>query len=330
MNQAMRTARVWVSAGLALGLLLCSLMLSGCLAPSGATASYSNVGGGSTVTVGVTFRDAEIIATVMANGTSEQATRGGDRAVVFGNNYPGTSAELFQCVADAHRNVINLVRDEKFDPTNIRLFINEQCTKANYEKWSRWALVEGVGGRRAFFNSSHGAEDVIDGKLCNVLVTWDMVSTGNWDANTEVAPEFWSKLLRYTKSPWIFLNDSCHSGGQTRVGPVAGNTGRAVRSIEGPAVVQGRVNAAVSRAVEWPAITGGTVFAVCRADQLANEGPEGGVGTIAFWTARQNLGDSTAIRAADIVREANRLLRASGEKQNMNLVGDIGPIWQGQ
>lgn len=326
----MKQIRILVGTGLAAVLLAVSLVLSGC-SPSGVNGSFSNAGGGTTVTVGVTFRDAEILAAVIANGQRESVARGGDRAVVFGNDYPGTSAQLLQCVADAHRNVINLVKLDGFDPAGIRLFTNEACTKTNYEKWSRWALVEGAGGRRAFFNSSHGAEDVIDGKIANVLVTWDMVSSGRWDASTEVAPEFWSKLLRSTKCPWVFLNDSCHSGGQTRMNPaLPGRHGRAVRSIEGPAVVRARVDSAVTRAAEWPPITGGTVFAVCRADQLANEGPDGGVGTIAFWTARQNLGDSPAIRAADVVREANKILRAGGESQNMNLIGHIGPIWAGQ
>lgn len=280
--------------------------------------------------VGITFKgtDAELLATVKANGESDKLARGGDRAVVFGNNYPGTRAALNQCVADAHKNVINLVRIDGFDPAGIRLFLNEQCTKANYEKWSRWALAEGVGGRRAYFNSSHGGEDTgPDGKIVNVVVTYDMVVKERWDETTEVSFDFWYKLLRSTDAPWMFLNDSCHSGGQTKFSPTAAARGRSVRALEGPEVVQKRLEQAVSRNTlpEMGSLRG-TVFAVCRADQLANEGPEGGVGTNAYWAARTNLGSN--LSTPDIVRESNRLLRAVGERQNMVLIGIVGSLWQ--
>lgn len=288
-----------------------------------------------------------IIAQVMANDNNTlPAEKGnGDRAVVFGNNYPGTDAELHECVNDAKKNVVNLVKVDHFDPKNIRLFTNQQCTKSNYEMWSKWALVDGVQtalpdpatnttppnwGRRAWFNSSHGAEDTdANGKVIQVLVTDDMVRKGQWDTTTEVTFDFWYALLRTTQHPWMMLNDSCHSGGQTRlVLSLVATKGRAVRSLDGPAAVQARLNNATTRSTAMADLgkLTGTVFAVCLPNELASEGPDGGVGTNAYWNARKKLPANS--KAGDYVKECNRLFHTTNESQHFTLVGVNTPLWQ--
>ncbi len=273
--------------------------------------------------------DDAIIAAVLANGEDiNPKDISGDRAVVFGNNFPGTDAELHQCVNDAKKNVLNLVRVDGFSPKSIRLFTDRQCTKANYEKWIQWAFA--APKRPAFFNSSHGAEDTdAEGKVVDVLVTDDMVRKGYWDATTEVTFDWWYHQLRQVTSPWMLLNDSCHSGGQTKLG-LTSNARRSVRSLEGPPEVQKRVAAAVQRST---AITDigkltGTVFAVCLPNELASEGPQGGAGTEAYWQARKHL--PAEAKAGDIARECNRLFKLSQESQHFTIVGVNGPLWNGQ
>lgn len=274
--------------------------------------------------------DDAIVNAVLANGESEDTDKGsGDRAVVFGNNFPGTDAELHQCVNDAKKDVVNLVKIDGFNTKNIRLFTDRQCTKANYEKWSKWALVDGVAGsRRAFFNSSHGGEDTdANGTVVDVLVTDDMVRKNEWSAATEVTYDFWYHLLRSTTNHWLLLNDSCHSGGQTRTSLMAGLHGRSVRSLDGTPEAQARVAKAIKHSNAKAALGDltGSVVAVCLPNELASEGPGGGVGTDTYWKARKTLPNTSKV--GDYIREANRLMRLTNESQHMTLIGLNNPLW---
>lgn len=285
-----------------------------------------------TGTVSVTIKeDQDIIDAVLANGDSPdtaQGVKGGeDRAVVFGDNFPGTSAELHECVNDARKNVLNLVRFDHFPTANIRLFLNEKCTKANYERWSTWAVANAKPGDRriALMNSSHGAEDTdASGAVTDVIVTWDMVSQNRWDATTEVSAEFWQNLLRSTTVDFLVLNDCCHAGGDMRaaVSIQAAKSHKAVRSIDGPAPVKARIDSAVkhvSERTELAKLTG-TVIPACQASELSEEASGfGGAATEAFWRARKTIPATGTV--ADIIREANKVLKANGFSQHMGLVG---------
>lgn len=304
--------------------------------------------------------DESIIALVLANGESREASGSNDRAVVFGNNFPGTDAELHECVNDAKKNVINLVRFEHFNPKNIRLILNQQCTKANYEKWSKWlfegvlrtdraALINAINAgkptdkwvllksgdiKRFWGNSSHGAEDTdADGKICDIIVTWDMISRGVWDSSTEVSAQFWYDLLRSTDVNFVFLNDCCHSGGVMRhaLGLLGLQQGRIARSIEGPPVVQARVNAATQRDNSRAVLStiSGCVFAVCLPSELSEEALGiGGFGTEYFWQARKGL--DILSKNSDIVRQANKLQRENAISQHMTLIGPVKPLYVNQ
>ncbi len=259
--------------------------------------------------------DETIINEVLANGESRDVAPSttNDRAVVFGDNFPGTPAELHECVNDAKKNVLNLVRVEKFSPKNIRLFLNEKCTKKNYEGWTTWVLADAKPGDRRFFaNSSHGAEDTdADGKLVDVLVTFDMVKNNDWSPATEVSPDFWASTLRSTTVDFLFLNDSCHSGGQMRqaIAVAAKKSKRAVRSIDGPAAVQARINAATERGQSLRSlILSGSVVWACQPSELSEEDSDhGGLGTDAYWKARKALIANNP-KVGDVIREANRIL----------------------
>lgn len=273
--------------------------------------------------------DSAIVNAVLANADSEETDKGsGDRAVVFGNNFPGTDAQLYQCVNDAKKNVVNLVKIDGFNTKNIRLFTDQQCTKANYEKWVKWALVDGgPTGRRAFFNSSHGAEDTdANGNIVDVMVTDDMVRKNVWDASTEVTYDFWYNLLHGTSNRWLFFNDSCHSGGQTRIALMSINN-RRVRSIDGSPDVQARLAKAISRSNSRIALgqLTGSVIAVCLPNELASEGPNGGVGTDDYWKARKTIAVGAVV--GDYIREVNRLFKQTNESQHMTLIGVNKPLW---
>ncbi len=278
--------------------------------------------------------DDAIINAVLANGESRDIASGSaERAVIFGDNYVGTPAELHECVSDAKKNVLNLVRVEHFDPKNIRLFLNEKCTKKNYEDWTKW-LFDGADkdNRRCFFgNSSHGAEDTDEqGRIIDVIVTWEMIKLNRWDSDTEVAPSYWATTLRSTSVNYLFLNDSCHAGGamRTAVSLIAKRNNRMVRSIDGPAPVQARLDKAIGRgpSMRELALTG-TVIPACQPSELSEEDSvHGGLGTEAWWKARKSL--PLTSKSGDIVREANRLIHSEFyATQHIGLIGQNKPLF---
>ncbi len=277
--------------------------------------------------------DEAIIDAVLVNEDTRD-TGSGDRAVVFGNNYSGTQAQLHECVGDAKKNVLNLVRVEKFDPKNIRLFLDiDKCTKANYEKWVTWVVADTKPGDRRFFaSSSHGAEDTNEqGQIVDVLVTSDMILKNEWSSATEVSPEFWAKVLRSTTVNFLFLNDSCHAGGQMRheVGLAALKNKRLVRSLDGPPAVQARLNAATQRGPSLRALAlTGTVVWACQPSELSEEDSvHGGLGTDAYWKARKSM-IATNPKVGDIIREANRILHTEyAASQHEGLTGQNKPVF---
>ncbi len=274
-----------------------------------------------------TAEDEAIIQAVLANGDELERSVSGERAVCFGNNYDGLSAQLHGCISDAKKNVVNLVKVEGFNPKNIRLLTNEQCSKKNYERWATWVLSDiKPGDRRFFASSSHGGETTDEnGKIIDVLITWEMVAQGEWSSATQVSPEFWSKILRSTTGNFVFLNDSCHSGGMMRqaIGLAALKNKRLVRSIDGPPAVQARIDKATERGASWrsAAITGSVIWA-CQPSELSEEDSvRGGLGTDAYWTARKKL-ISTNPKVGDVIREANRILHSElAASQHMGLTG---------
>lgn len=280
--------------------------------------------------------DDAIIAAVLANGEIEDnprnATGGDDRAVIFGNNFPNSNAELHECVRDAKKNIVNLVKFDHFSTKSIRLFTDRQCTKKNYEKWATWVLANAKPGDRRFFgNSSHGAEDTSsDGKIYDIIVTDDMVRLNAWDSSTEVSPEFWSTLLRSTTVNFVFLNDACHAGGamKSMMSFVAAKNKRTIRSIDGPAPVQARLNTATQRGPTLRALAlTGVVLPACQPSELSEEDSvHGGLATDATWAARKNL--PVTAKSSDIVREANRILRNEyGASQHEGLIGVNKPLY---
>ncbi len=284
--------------------------------------------------VSTSAEDDAIIAAVLANGESRDVapSASNERAAVFGNNFVGTPAQLDQCVRDAKCNVVNLVKVERFDPKNIRLFLNEKCTKKNYETWCTWAAADAKPGDRrvVLMNSSHGGEDVgPDGKVCDILITMDMISQNRWDETTEVSPQFWYNLLHACNCNFLVLNVSCHSGGQMRasLSLIAQKNHRKVRSIDGPPVVQARIDAAVERTSTRTlfANLSGTIFPVCQASELAEENEDGGAGTNAFWASRKS--QPATVKSGDIARGANKNLKDHVFTQHFGLIGVNRPLF---
>lgn len=326
--------------------------LSGCAVDRLDASVTSTHSGDISGTVGITFRefqgsDDDILAIINTNREVvfrqglQAIGKSGERAVVFGNNYPGTDAQLYQCVNDAVKNILGLVRVYGFDPHNIVMYVNDECTAANYKASANWLLTDKAApaGRRFFGNSSHGAQDADStGKLRDVIVTWDMVKTGKWDETTVVPWDLWHDSIRQAPEgvTFVILNDCCHAGGVMKlIGPAplptAGTPQRLARALEGPVEVQKRVAEARKRNTRALTSTNaqikrGTVFAACRSDQLASEGENGGAATDAFWASARSMPE-TKYSILPLIKASNAHMAQRGFKQNMNPVGRLDTLW---
>ncbi len=211
-----------------------------------------------------------------------------NRAVCFGDNYPGTTRQLRGCVYDAQVCAINLCKCYGFKPNEIHLVIDADCTRANMWRWMQWALADAKpGDKRAITNSSHGAQDASLGgegepdHLHEVWVPFDF----DWSPEKEITDRQVYELLATVDEGvnYFILNDSCNSGGAARQGVRN-------KSLTPPASVATRIKGA--KHTQWRArIDGlrGTYLAGCKSNQLSADayidGQYRGAFTYNYWNS---------------------------------------------
>lgn len=267
--------------------------------------------------------DSAIISQVLNGPKSLDNQR--NRILLAGCNYPGTQSSLTYCVFDVQvRHLLGLVKKFKIDPADIRLVLDREYTKANLVKHIDW-IFDGVqpGDKRAIFMSSHGAQDTLsDGSTAGVVCTWDMISQGAWNADTEIQLPYWQAKCRSVPpgSNVLLLFDLCYSGSDIRA--LFANPGhKTARSVTGPPVVQARVEKATVRAlmrdanqysIQW--------FPMCLDSELSSEGSRtGGAGSWSWWSSIDKNGVDAL--STLICRDANAYLRSNQDTQHITVLG---------
>lgn len=126
----------------------------------------------------------------------------------LGNDYPGTSYSLPDCVLDAGRMFAAL---DPYVATASELLRNEECTLANIAKWVRSA-AKLAGPKDAFvvYNSGHGTND---GKRQGLVLASGVVW---W--------EYEIRKLAAQLTPAIFISDSCFALGLARASRLTART----------------------------------------------------------------------------------------------------------
>lgn len=144
------------------------------------------------------------------------------KALLVGiNDYPDPENQLNGCVNDVFR-MSEVLQEMGFDPSEIKVVLNERATSENLRKMMDWLLSDAQNGdTRIFYYSGHGAQipssdtdGMDDDHLDECLVTYDF----DWKReNAYTDKEF---LKSYSQIPYgvdfITILDCCHSGGMTR------------------------------------------------------------------------------------------------------------------
>jgi hypothetical protein len=145
------------------------------------------------------------------------------RALLIGiNNYPDPTARLDGCVNDVFL-MSSVLQEMGFDPSNIRIVLDERATRAAIRERIDW-LLDGTadGHERILFYSGHGAQlpqynaaEVTD-HVDECLVPYDF----HWTRESAITDDDF--LAYYTALPYsakfYAIFDCCHSGGLARDG----------------------------------------------------------------------------------------------------------------
>jgi len=145
------------------------------------------------------------------------------RALLIGiNNYPDPAARLDGCVNDVFL-MSSVLQEMGFDPSNIRIVLDERATRAAIRERIDW-LLDGTadGQERILFYSGHGAQlpqynaaEVTD-HVDECLVPYDF----HWTRESAITDDDF--LAYYTALPYsakfYAIFDCCHSGGLARDG----------------------------------------------------------------------------------------------------------------
>lgn len=259
-----------------------------------------------------------IIATIRQNTLLTNVVASDHRAVLFGDNFTGTPAELHQCQNDMKKLALRLIKYKGFKTNEIFILFDQQCNRENYLSFGKWALADAKDNDCRFIgNSSHGAEDTLNGQLIDVIVTWDMVANNDWSPATEVNVDEWHNTLTVgvnTNLNWCLLDDSCHSGGAIK--PLSK---RSVRTISGPSFVVNRVSAAQQKLTTPTVTLGGSVGLACSDKQLSEEDDRGGLFIEAFcesWDAHPDWTFSA------LMKNSYNLIRSWGASQTPQYRGN--------
>lgn len=254
-----------------------------------------------------------------------------NRVVCLGDNFPGLAAELHYCVFDMQKSAVRHFEKLGFKKEEIRLITNAELTAEGMKKWIAWAMADTQpGDKRGVFMSMHGAEDTdASGKIIQIPVTYDMISTGNWSPATEIEPGWLTAQIQTVCDGCnvLIVMDLCHAGG---VRPLLRVT-RTGKSVVGPEYVVQRTTVATQTSKAFANINtlNCTFIPMCGAGQLSEESSNtGGAGTWAFWRAIDKLGPNA--RAVDIVKEMRIDLRANAFSQTPECLGKyaLKPIYQ--
>ncbi len=145
------------------------------------------------------------------------------RALLVGiNDYPNPDDRLEGCVNDVFE-MSAVLQELDFDPTDIRVVLNERATAAGIRERLTWLLDGAAAGDiRVFFYSGHGAQIPAygdDGEVDHLnecLVPYDFDWTPERAFLDDQFLELYSQLPYATN--FIAVFDCCHSGGMTRNG----------------------------------------------------------------------------------------------------------------
>ncbi len=171
------------------------------------------------------MREKLLPALMPATAPIPQKTKGSKRArkaLLIGiNDYPDPENQLNGCVNDVFR-MSEVLQEMGFDPSEIKVVLNERATSANLRTMMDWLLKDAQNGdTRIFYYSGHGAQipssdadGIDDDHLDECLVTYDF----DWKReNAYTDKEF---LKSYSQLPYgvdfVTILDCCHSGGMTR------------------------------------------------------------------------------------------------------------------
>ncbi len=269
----------------------------------------------------LSLADRAIIDSIVHGSKATDDRRG--RFLFAGDNYPGTASSLDYCVFDTSvRHLLGFVKKFGFNPADMRTLQNEEYSRANIIKYVDWVFADiKPGDPRVICLSSHGTKGIgPDGAAQGMVVTHDMISTGQWNATTQIFLEYWKEKCKSVPAGCnvTLVFDLCYAGADIRalVGSLKKN-----RSVDGPEATQLAVDMAKVRTQMRDVNVYNVQFIpMCLDSELSEEGPStGGGGSWGLWTAIDTNGIDAACTIQ--IRSANAVMKQRGFSQHVSILG---------
>jgi hypothetical protein len=136
------------------------------------------------------------------------------RAVLFGDNYPGTSSQLAGCVNDVD-DVAALLAGSGFDQANVEVLRDRECTRVRMlERAVEACKATGPDDCTWIYRSGHGSYRRVSGDLTEPDNRMELHVPNDYAASGMIPDDDFAAAFRWAH-PWgriVFGVDTCHSG----------------------------------------------------------------------------------------------------------------------
>jgi len=202
------------------------------------------------------------------------------RAFAWGvNAYP--TAPLQGCVNDVKDLAEYLMVYQGWQPEEIRLLTDERATKHEIIQRLAWLVSDLQPGDVALYHESrHGAKVATRKPDSGEIDGYDEVACPvefDWSPETYIVDDSFLGFMAAVPDgvTFLWISDSCYSGGLSRVMPLAAGKPRRPRSIRQPVDMQWRAMTAERRGMRARKIGGALrnvlLLAACTEDQEASD-----------------------------------------------------------
>jgi hypothetical protein len=259
-----------------------------------------------------------------------------NRALLVGiNKYP--SAPLNGCVNDVTDVAEILVSKLNFKPDDIRMLVDERATTSAIIERLGWLLTSvRAGDRILFYYSGHGVQlptrnpqgevDGLDEAICPVDFDW----TDKHAIRDKDFCRIFSAVPADVEFIWV--SDSCHSGGLTREFAKKRAPVFKIKTIIPPADIQWRITVAKSKSIKAMGLKRAAesmniaLISGCRSDQTSadavfNARANGALSYFLFQELKKAHGLEALL--TKVVENINSSLHSNGYEQQPQLEGSI-------
>lgn len=257
-----------------------------------------------------------------------------NRALLVGiNAYPGDA--LQGCVNDVANMATFLTEKCGFAAGDIRILTDERATTAEIKNQLKWFVSDVRAGDRILFHySGHGAQVPITGRANKVNSICEVICPVDFDWSPELMITDQDFVQIFSAIPpgveFIWVSDSCHSGGLDREAALGPNKRKARRKIPPidilwKTIIAKEASMAPLGIVSSAATLNGVLIAGCSSEQTCADAyfrDKGYQGALSYFLLKElNESKGTSVSLRELLGRVTADLKESEFPQDPQLDG---------